>query len=82
MKWDKWYFYMIAIIIIALIAFAAGLQKGRSLAWNKCIDKVADNCEYICGVPRDNFYFPDQEQELENRLEELADPDSLIAKGD
>ena len=38
-----------------------------------CIDKVSENCEYICGVGAD-FYFPDQQDREFNNIE---DPDEL-----
>ena len=55
------------------VIYYAGLSAGKKQAKQKCIDKVAENCEYICGVGAD-FYFPDQEDREFNNIE---DPDQL-----
>ena len=67
---QKLVWFIIGALIIAMLAFAAGLQRGRALANQACIDKVSENCEFICGVPRDNFYYPDQQSD--------ADPDQEL----
>ena len=73
MKLDKWYFFLVAAVIVGVIAFSVGLTRGRSQARQWCIDKVHDNCEYICGVPRENFYYPDMEsQEVDEYLDDNA----------
>lgn len=62
------------LIIIAILAIMpASLSAGKKQASQKCIDKVSENCEYICGVGAD-FYFPDQEDREFNNIE---DPDQL-----
>jgi hypothetical protein len=74
--------YIIAALIIIAVAYAAGIHRGRRFARQECIDKVSENCEYICGVGAD-FYFPDK-QNPDSRQDdyELVD-DSLVAqKGD
>ena len=53
--------------------YYAGLSAGQKQARQKCIDKVSENCEYICGVGAD-FYFPDQE---DREFNNIADPDQL-----
>jgi hypothetical protein len=71
--------YIIAALIILAVAYAAGLNRGQAQARQECIDKVAANCDYICGVGSD-FYFPDK-QGPDGRQDEyeLVD-DSLVAK--
>ena len=63
----------IAILPIMLVMYYAGLSAGQKQARQECIDKVNENCEYICGVGAD-FYFPDQEDREFNNIE---DPDQL-----
>lgn len=57
---QKTIIYLIAILIIILLAFAAGIHTGSRRARQACIDTVAENCDYICGVGKD-FTFPDQQ---------------------
>jgi hypothetical protein len=64
---------IIAIITIIPAIYYAGLSAGQKQARQDCIDKVSENCEYICGVGAD-FYFPDQEEREFNNIE---DPDQL-----
>ena len=66
-------FVIIAIITIIPAIYYAGLSAGQKQARQECIDKVNENCEYICGVGAD-FYFPDQEVREFNNIE---DPDQL-----
>ena len=73
----------IACLIIVTIAFGAGYNIARKQARQKCIEAVAENCEYICGVGAE-FYYPDKHGPRSNDTEdyELVD-DSLVAqKGD
>lgn len=62
MEKSKWFFILLAVAIIFLVAFGAGLSRGKSLARQDCIDTVAENCDYICGVGAD-FTFPDKQTE-------------------
>jgi hypothetical protein len=64
---------IIAILGIIIAAYYAGLSAGQKQARQECINKVSENCEYICGVGAD-FYFPDQEDREYNNIE---DPDQL-----
>ena len=59
---------IIAILGIIIAAYYAGLSAGQKQARQECIDKVSENCEYICGVGAD-FYFPDQEEREFNNIE-------------
>lgn len=61
---NKIIYFIIGALIIALLAFAAGMSRGKSLARQACIDQVSENCEYICGVGKD-FYFPDLRDQKE-----------------
>ena len=63
--------FIIAILAIMPSTYYAGLSAGQKQARQECIDKVSENCEYICGVGAD-FYFPDQEEREINNIE---DPD-------
>ena len=65
--------FIIAISCTIITAYYAGLGAGQKYARRECIDKVSENCEYICGVGAD-FYFPDQEDREFNNIE---DPDQL-----
>ena len=62
---------IIAISGIIIAAYYVGMGAGQKHARKECIDKVSENCEYICGVGAD-FYFPDQEKREFNNIE---DPD-------
>ncbi len=64
---------IIAALGIIMAAYYAGLGAGQKQARQECINKVSENCEYICGVGAD-FYFPDQEEREFNNIE---DPDEL-----
>ena len=64
---------IIAILGIIIAAYYAGQGSGQKQARQECINKVSENCEYICGVGAD-FYFPDQEDREFNNIE---DPDQL-----
>ena len=64
---------IISILGIIIAVYYAGLSAGQKQARQECIDKVSENCEYICGVGAD-FYFPDKEDREFNNIE---DPDQL-----
>ena len=66
-------FFIIAIFALMPAIYYAGLSVGQKQARQECINKVSENCEYICGVGAD-FYFPDQEDREFNNIE---DPDQL-----
>lgn len=71
--------YILAALIILAVAYVAGINRGRRVARQECIDKVSENCEYICGVGAD-FYYPDKQDPDAHQDEyELVD-DSLVAK--
>jgi hypothetical protein len=70
-------FIIIAIIAIMPSIYYAGLSAGKKQARKDCIDKVHENCEYICGVGAD-FYFPDKQDRQLNDYED-PDQDSMIA---
>ena len=63
--------FIITTLTIMSAIYYAGLSAGQKQARQECIDKVSENCEYICGVGAD-FYFPDQEEREINNIE---DPD-------
>lgn len=69
--------FIIAVLIILLVTFAAGIHTGKRYARQVCLDTVAENCEYICGVGAD-FTFPDQEQETSQDPDEYIE-ESLVA---
>ena len=69
---------IIAILAIMLVIYSAGQSTGKKQASQKCIDKVSENCEYICGVGAD-FYFPDKQDRQLNDYED-SDQDSMIAR--
>ena len=69
---------IITILVIMPAIYYAGLSAGQKQARQDCIDKVSENCEYICGVGA-NFYFLDQEDREFNDIEE-PDQDSMIAR--
>jgi hypothetical protein len=69
---------IIAIFAIMPAIYYTGLSAGQKQARQDCIDKVSENCEYICGVGAD-FYFPDKLDQQLNDYEDL-DRDSLIAR--
>ena len=64
---------IIAALGIIIAAYYVGLGAGQKQARQECINKVSENCEYICGVSAD-FYFPDQEEREFNNIE---DPEEL-----
>ena len=64
---------IIAILGIIIAVYCAGLGAGQKQARQECINKVSENCEYICGVGAD-FYFPDQEEREFNNID---DPDQM-----
>jgi hypothetical protein len=70
----KYIYLIVAALIIMLVAYLAGLHSGQKQARQECIDQVAQNCKYICGVGAD-FYFPDKYDPPER--EEL--PEDLMA---
>lgn len=51
---------IIAILAIIPAIYYAGLRAGQKQTRQECIDKVSENCEYICGDGAD-FYYPDKE---------------------
>jgi hypothetical protein len=61
--------FIIAIVAIMPVIYNAGLSAGQKQARQECIDKVSENCEYICGVGAD-FYFPDQKEREFNNIED------------
>jgi len=67
----------IAILAILSAAYSAGLSAGKKQARQECIDKVNENCEYICGVGAD-FYYPDQEEREFNSIDDL-EQESMVA---
>ena len=69
---------IIAIVAIMPVIYHAGLSAGQKQARQECIDKVSENCEYICGVGAD-FYFPDKEGRENNNIDDL-EPDSMVAR--
>jgi hypothetical protein len=64
---------------IIIAAYYAGLGAGQKQARQECIDKVSENCEYICGVGAD-FYFPDQEERELNNIEDLNQLEIRVAQ--
>ena len=70
---------IIAILGIIIAAYYAGLSAGQKLARQECIDKVSENCEYICGVGAD-FYFPDQEEREFNNIEDSDQLEIRVAQ--
>ena len=73
---------IIAISGIIIAAYYTGLGAGQKQARQECIEKVSENCEYICGVGAD-FYFPDQEDREFNNIEDSDQLDIRVAqKGD
>jgi hypothetical protein len=69
---------IIAIVAIVPVIYNAGLSAGQKQARQECINKVSENCEYICGVGAD-FYFPDKQDRQLNDYED-PDQDSMIAR--
>ncbi len=72
------------LIIIAILAimppiYYAGLSAGQKRARQECIDKVSENCEYICGVGAD-FYFPDQEEREFNNTDDSSQQEIRVAQ--
>jgi hypothetical protein len=62
-----------------LAIYNAGLSVGQKLTRQECIDKVSENCEYICGVGAD-FYFPDKEDREFNNINDLDQPEFRVAQ--
>ena len=69
---------IIAILGIIIATYYAGLGAGLKQARQECINKVSENCEYICGVGSD-FYFPDKQDRQLNDYDD-SDQDSMIAR--
>jgi hypothetical protein len=69
---------IISILVIIIAVYYAGLSAGQKQARQECIDKVSENCEYICGVGTD-FYFPDKQDRQLNDYKD-SDQDSMIAR--
>lgn len=71
-----------AILGIIIASYYTGLGAGQNQARQECINKVSENCEYICGVGAD-FYFPDQEERDFNNFEDTDQQEIRVArKGD
>ncbi len=70
---------IIAIVAIMPVIYHAGLSAGQKQARQECIDKVHENCEYICGVGAD-FYFPDQEKREFNNIEDSNQLEIRVAQ--
>ena len=70
---------LIAILAIMPAIYYAGLSAGQKQARQECINKVSENCEYICGVGAD-FYFPDQEEREFNNIEDLDQLEIRVAQ--
>ena len=71
-------FIIIAILAILPVIYYTGLSTGKKQARQECIEKVNENCEYICGVGAD-FYYPDKEDREFNNIEDLEE-DSMVAR--
>ena len=67
-----------AILIIIIATYYIGLSAGQKQARQECIEKVSENCEYICGVGAD-FYFPDQENREFNDIENPDEQEIRVA---
>ena len=72
-------FVIIVILGIIIAAYYAGLGVGQKQSRQECIDKVSENCEYICGVGAD-FYFPDQEEREFNNIEDSNQLEIRVAQ--
>ena len=70
---------IIAILGIIIAAYYAGLSAGQKQARQECINKVSENCEYICGVGAD-FYFPDQEEREFNNTDDSSQQEIRVAQ--
>ena len=70
---------IIAVSGIIIAAYYAGLGAGQKQARQECIDKVSENCEYICGVGTD-FYFPDQQDREFNNIEDSNQLEIRVAQ--
>ena len=70
---------IIAISGIIIAAYYAGLGAGQEKARQECINKVSENCEYICGVGAD-FCFPDQEEQEFNNIEDSNQLEIRVAQ--
>jgi len=78
----KHIYWIIGFLIIALVAYCAGIHTGKLQAAQECIDQVAENCDYICGVGAD-FYYPDKQTPDARQDEyELVDDSMVARKGD
>lgn len=71
-------FRIIAIAAILTVIYYAGLSTGKKQARQECIEKVNENCEYICGVGAE-FYYPDKEDREFNTIEDM-EQDSMVAR--
>ena len=71
-------FIIIAFLVIALVAYNTGFHTANRQARQECIDKVSENCEFICGVGAE-FYYPDKHGPRSDDEYELVD-DSLVAQ--
>ena len=71
-------FIIIAIVAILPAIYYTGLSTGKKQARQVCIEKVTENCEYICGVGAD-FYYPDKEDRKINNIEDMEE-DSMVAR--
>jgi hypothetical protein len=72
---------IIAFLVGALVAYYAGYHTARKLARQDCIDKVSENCEYICGVGAE-FYYPDQQRQRSDDEGEWERENMIATKGD
>ncbi len=70
---------IIAIAAIMLSTYYVGLSAGQKQARQECIEKVSENCEYICGVGAD-FFFPDQEKREFNDIEDPDEQEIRVAQ--
>ena len=70
---------IIAVFGIIIAAYYVGLGAGQKQARQECINKVSENCEYICGVGAD-FYFPDQEEREFNNIEDSYQLEIRVAQ--
>ena len=73
---------IIAILAIMPAIYYAGLSAGQKQTRQECIDKVSENCEYICGVGAD-FYYPDkQDPQLDDTTDQYDRENMIAQKGD
>ena len=71
-------FIIIAILSILPAIYYTGLSTGKKQARQECIEKVSENCEYICGVGAD-FYYPDKEDRKIYNIDDM-EKDSMVAR--